>query len=304
MYFKILLTSICISNTFGLLLPCENVTKYLCTINKYYAEWKPPTTHTGRVTVVDTEFDLNHIINVDEEKHTIVIFLRLKLKWKDPRVKWKKTPWENMMYHTLHLPFDYPEVWVPQVHFSNAMELEKVDAFRDSKLNSFIFSDPYLFEYSESLKVKILCPMTFTDFPFDTQICTCRIRNWLDRVNEVFMNPPTVIDTKNVKLGLNGTPTMEEWSNLPFGVLIKPLRSTVEFEDGFNFSTAVVQIGDALVFSLLMLKKLYFYFFYRIETDYRWTFWTYRWILRTHCHFCCFVFGLVFHSTRNCEGYS
>ena len=242
MYLKILIVSICISNTFGLLLPCANVTKYLCTVDNYYAEWKPPFSFTKLISKVDTEFDLNHILNVNEEKHTITIFLRLKLRWTDPRVQWKKRPWENMLYHSLHLPVNYNEVWVPEVHFSNAMELEKVDAFRDSKLSSFIFFDPYIFEYSESLRIKILCPMTFTDFPFDRQICICRMRNWIDNDNEVFMNPPTVIDTKNVKLGLNGTPTLEEWSNLPFGVLIKPLRSTLEFEDGYNFSTAQVQI--------------------------------------------------------------
>ena len=122
------------------------------------------------------------------------------------------------------------------------MDLERAETFRNSKLQSFVFTEPHNFKYSEDFRMKILCPMSFTDFPFDKQVCLCAIRSLSDTINQVRMNAPTVIGSENTKIRYNDTPTLEHWSNLPFEVLIKPLESTFEVEDGKNFSTAQVEI--------------------------------------------------------------
>ena len=84
-----------VSNTFTAEIENCNKTDFpLCTTYKFYDKWKPPTSATNQLTRVDIEFDLNHISNVNEERHTITLFLKMSLSWDDPRVVWEKQPWE------------------------------------------------------------------------------------------------------------------------------------------------------------------------------------------------------------------
>ena len=92
-----------ISNVFTAKIQNCNDTDFIfCTGYDFYDKWKPPTSKTNDLTMVDMEFDLNHISNVNEDKHTITLFLKLTLSWDDPRIIWQKQLWE-WMYTKLNL---------------------------------------------------------------------------------------------------------------------------------------------------------------------------------------------------------
>ena len=63
-----------VTNVFAVKIENCNQTNFVfCTEYKFYDKWKPPTSKTNELTLVDIEFDLNHISNVNEHRHTITL---------------------------------------------------------------------------------------------------------------------------------------------------------------------------------------------------------------------------------------
>ena len=140
-------------------------------------------------------------------------------------------------------------IWSPSIYIGNALKSQNAKSFgvESTKLFSIWFSTPsQLLRYSEQFFTEISCDQVFNDFPFDLHSCTLDIKNWIGWNAVVQLNSPKIF---NYTLDQNGNEiggseiTYTNSNRLDYDFEFKSLPSDVFFENGYNYSKAVIEIN-------------------------------------------------------------
>lgn len=170
------------------------------TMKNYNKNVRPSANNTTS-TKVTLDIAIIKIILVEEKEEALTTNLWIRLYWKDNRLTWNETQFNNVDVMTLH-----PEkIWIPDIDLLNRVEgSDEIGSAEtrvqvDSKGNVWWLL-PSVFRSS--------CIIDIRYFPFDDQICSLMIGSWTYDEKELEIVPKYPI-ADIIKYHVNG-----EWTLL------------------------------------------------------------------------------------------
>ena len=173
------LTLILIHFTCGLIVPCDNSTfSSICSVSDLALKKDSGPPFWPSVTFVTPLLELREILEANEDKHTVKILVQLTLKWRDPRVTYKRDSHETDKININLDPSSNSDIWKPDLYFSNSVRVDGIFSFEQETLEflSYIIENS-LFLWTKVVISEFTCQMDFTDYPFDQQKCIWKMRN-------------------------------------------------------------------------------------------------------------------------------
>ena len=169
---------------------CDNVSVNdpvkMCTTYRNYSKSTFP---QPSPCFIETYVEIFDIKEVDENRQTIELVVRLQWLWNDTRLTFKFTdqnkpngfPWFHVK--------DYSEVWVPRINF-HAELYKKVR----TALTEFKMVYPNVITLNEFYNIEIGCDMKFQNYPFDAHDCNITFNTIGVKTDFIEMNPISVRD--------------------------------------------------------------------------------------------------------------
>ncbi|XP_068242654.1 glycine receptor subunit alphaZ1-like isoform X2 [Palaemon carinicauda] len=123
------------------------------------------------------------IFAIDEASMDITLEWYIRMYWTDHRLRpplryfRDSSPWINID------PAHTSQMWIPTVYIDHAKEITMPSLLVLPR--SHRITKQGLMRYSTSVITKIACPMDFTAYPFDKQICFMRLEGYQYRTFEV-----------------------------------------------------------------------------------------------------------------------
>ena len=212
----------------------DESTKELCYVTDTYLKNEPPKIPTP-VNLIVT---LKQILDVNEESHTVKLMVQMTSKWEDNRLNFPGLTQRQMKFNLEH---HLPEIWVPEIFYSNSVKVET-----DDKMTSLEYAywpgNKNWFLYTRLIRAEFSCAMEFESYPFDSQLCVWNLRNLHGRINQVKLNPPKLYSgPNNTETLVNQTANLNT-TNAAFDIQIQPLMSSQEVFRTQNFSQARIEI--------------------------------------------------------------
>ena len=175
----ILLINSIVQSSNGLILPCDNSTfSTICSVSDLVLKKDSGPPFLPNVTFVTPILELREIVEANEEKHTVTLLVQLTLKWRDPRVTYKRNSHESDINIKNLDPNTNSDVWKADLYFSNSIRVDSVFSFESESLEFLSYAiKNSLFVWTKVVLAEFSCSMDFKDYPFDKQMCIWKMRN-------------------------------------------------------------------------------------------------------------------------------
>ena len=207
--------------------------KEFCLKVDNYFKYQPP--QYPNLTTVHIEVILRDILMIDEEAHFMELVAYSNLKWMEPRIdiKWIGNQIARFTDEEMN------PLWKSLTHYTNAhtvsLRLKMWTATIEASKNQVWFKQIIIY------KLKFACSMDFSNYPFDSHLCTWRIRNLIENNESVQLVVDFVQEeTKNVS-GTVQEPLQIMSPNVQFDIEVFALPSDTEYSDGELKSIALIQ---------------------------------------------------------------
>lgn len=225
------------------LIPCSepNDAPSLCKLVPEYSRNIPPTTVPPMV--LSPKINLREVIQLDEIKKTISLYVDLYVAWQDKRLAMTaKNASKIPKWFHIH---DLDLVWNPTFSFGNVLNTQKVSMYGGEKIKSLWFQPPEYendLEYAEELIVTVSCNLDFANYPFDENECPFFFGDLEYTISDIVLNS-VKLSYHNLNTNESGDPIMILDANIPYNVKVwvKP-SFTHEYNDNEYSSTGIVLV--------------------------------------------------------------
>ncbi|XP_077992577.1 neuronal acetylcholine receptor subunit beta-2-like [Glandiceps talaboti] len=151
--------------------------KYLFT-NQTYDRSVRPVVDTSTPTLLELQFFLSQVLNVDEKLQTLKMNVWLTIRWRDEYMTWDPNDFGGI----LNFKISKDMLWMPDVWlYQNA----------DNKYEDFTLNSQCLVQHHGEVLwaapaiIKSHCKMDVWNFPFDKQSCSVSFGPWLHNASEI-----------------------------------------------------------------------------------------------------------------------
>ncbi|XP_070000286.1 glutamate-gated chloride channel alpha-like [Penaeus vannamei] len=149
-----------------------------------YDQYQFPTSEDGGPLPIWLSAKVRDIQNIDEENMDITIEWFIRLYWRDRRLSppehLAKGEWENIA------PDIAKHVWLPTTFIDHVKEVTKPSLLVAPE--SFRMQNDGLIRYSISVTTRVSCPMDFSAYPFDNQVCYFKMESYQFTAKQVSYN--------------------------------------------------------------------------------------------------------------------
>ncbi|XP_070542657.1 glycine receptor subunit alphaZ1-like isoform X1 [Ptychodera flava] len=125
----------------------------------------------GEPTTIHIDIHISRFDSIKEISMDFEMTIFLRMRWNDPRLRYNLT--------TSHIPpsaFMIDKIWIPDLFFTNEKHAYFHDVTRDNVLLRFFPNGDVL--YSVRLTLTLACPMRFSKFPLDRQLCYLQMESY------------------------------------------------------------------------------------------------------------------------------
>ena len=124
---------------------------------------------------IDTQIHLKEIYEVEEKDHTIHISAFMTFSWQDNRLNFTS----NTVTRADVDKHFIDNIWMPDFYIYEMKEMEGFNGVTTMRgLNVHKLGDSVKLLYSMEANVKFQCPLTFHEFPFETNVCKFRLTSY------------------------------------------------------------------------------------------------------------------------------
>lgn len=113
------------------------------------------------------------IVDIDENKQIMTLNLEMELVWRDTRLGWNKSQFENIE----HVFIPAKNLWKPDVYFLNTADTRGFFPERDDNFIA-VAHDSNCFFTLPIQNLKTICKSTSRNVPFDSINCSLIITSW------------------------------------------------------------------------------------------------------------------------------
>merc|ERR1719422_214091 len=122
--------------------------------------------------LINIRMDVDEVLEINEKENTITFSGYFNVDWNENRLVLDES-FQNEGSVLKPVEIDILEdLWKPNVFIYNLMSFEVITVL--SPLSGVWISGTKNVLYSQAVRIKLLCPMTFSSFPFDSQVCKFR----------------------------------------------------------------------------------------------------------------------------------
>ena len=122
--------------------------------------------------LINIRMDVDEVLEINEKENTITFSGYFNVDWNENRLVLDES-FQNEGSVLKPVEIDILEdLWKPNVFIYNLMSFEVITVL--SPLSGVWISGTKNVLYSQAVRIKLLCPMTFSSFPFDRQVCKFR----------------------------------------------------------------------------------------------------------------------------------
>ncbi|XP_042886404.1 glutamate-gated chloride channel alpha-like [Penaeus japonicus] len=164
-----------------------------------YDQFQFPPSRDGGPLPVWLSAKVRDIQKIDEENMDITIEWFIRLYWRDmrltPPAHLAKGEWENIA------PDITRYVWLPTTYIDHVKEVTKPSLLVSPE--SFRMQNDGLIRYSISVTTRVSCPMDFSAYPFDNQVCYFKMESYQFTAKQVSYNwfDPKIGRSPKIQLG-------------------------------------------------------------------------------------------------------
>ncbi|XP_064077978.1 gamma-aminobutyric acid receptor subunit pi-like [Macrobrachium nipponense] len=139
------------------------------------------------------------IQKIDEQNMELTIEWFIRLYWRDTGLTWPVHLPNDTWYNISPDIVNY--VWLPTTYIDHVKEITKPSLLIQPE--SFRMQNDGLIRYSMSLTTRVSCPMDFTAYPFDTQVCYFKMESYQFTSTEVTYewHNPIIERSNRIQLG-------------------------------------------------------------------------------------------------------
>ena len=236
-FFAILLFPLFLESVKGKLKQCTQEVKKnkICSVLDEYEDNIPPDP-----PVITIGIYVQDIVDINESKQTMTFLIDFVVWWKDKRL-FTSNGTDESSGSGLDISKHIKDVWVPEVSFSNSVEIEKAKGMKKSDLKKLwylfeMYNTYGLMQFYETFTTEFTCKMKFDKFPYDQHNCT---------LNALSLS--TNVKILQLYLSSNGTfdkshTIMLDSSGWPFDVHGNPILSSKSYNGNVTYSLALVQL--------------------------------------------------------------
>ncbi|CAF0749300.1 unnamed protein product [Brachionus calyciflorus] len=162
-------------------------------ISKLLRNYDPasrPVYNASTPVVIYFGFALIQICDMDERNQILTTNVWLEQEWKDERLIWNKSEYNNL--DKIRLPCN--RLWLPDIVLYNSAD-DYTEGYMQSK--AMVTNEGVVF-WPPPVKLRSSCKIDVTFFPFDDQICHLKFGSWTYSGLQVnVMNKSTTVDLSN-----------------------------------------------------------------------------------------------------------
>ena len=243
LFYVILLLSLSLEPVIGELVELKQCTEekkkdMICMVSDEYVTNVPPDPNT----TINIAINVRDIVDINESKQTLTFLIDFAVWWRDKRLSTSNgTDHLSPTGPGLDISNYMKDVWVPEVSFSNSVEIEKAKGMKKSDLKKLwylfeMYNTYGLMQFYETFTTEFTCKMKFDKFPYDQHNCT---------LNALSLS--TNVKILQLYLSSNGTfdkshTIMLDSSGWPFDVHGNPILSSKSYNGNVTYSLALVQL--------------------------------------------------------------
>ena len=127
--------------------------------------------------------DIDEVMQINDEDHSITISMYLNVDWQEPRLKMLPSFGASSRSKNSGKSGPVPtnvelieDLWLPNIFIYNLKTFKVIEVL--SKLSGLWIDSEKNVLYSQATQITIMCPMRFDKFPFDTQTCKFRVGSY------------------------------------------------------------------------------------------------------------------------------
>ena len=175
--------------------------------------------------LLNTEFRLAQIIDIDVEKNSIKFQGALLSIWEDPGVATST--------ETAFMVGDNFEslLWRPWIEFENLLSYQKTQLYGGTTSSSF-WKGKNRMIYGEDFQLTFFCRFRFIDYPFDSHECKLMYGEKTGDLNNVTIVPRNIW-IGNLEQKAENEPIILDDLPFPFAIVLKPLP-TITIHGNFH----------------------------------------------------------------------
>jgi hypothetical protein len=140
---------------------------------------------------INTTIEYQKIRMVDAKEQSIELDLTLRVKWKDPEIKFKFSTDDKENGGMVLSPEATSQIWIPDVHIKNRTYFKQDDEWK-SLISSNILTDTNDVELKYEMKFAVYCRFDHSTYPMDKQTCNVSIGSASN--SEIFVLDPAPVD--------------------------------------------------------------------------------------------------------------
>ncbi|XP_072042453.1 neuronal acetylcholine receptor subunit alpha-9-like [Amphiura filiformis] len=202
-----------------------------------------PVIYANTTTVVEMQFFVAQVLDVDERLETFKINAWLTMRWFDEYLMWD--PYDYQGLENFKIAKD--ELWMPDLWLYNNAGSRYEDYTANSQCSVFytgrvVWQSPAI--------IKTHCTMDVTNFPFDFQTCSVVFGPWQHTTDEILLN-----GSGSAELYLRSS---GEWEIISFNVSNRIQEYRIYADDPLEaysyveYSVALRRVPTYFVFYLIM----------------------------------------------------
>ncbi|XP_055945699.1 neuronal acetylcholine receptor subunit beta-3-like isoform X2 [Argiope bruennichi] len=141
-------------------------------------------------------FDVRHVMSLDEKFQTLTVEGVLMMKWKDERLKWDPSNYNNIKM----LRMKIQDIWVPDIY--SLFSVKKNDLYKDENvLPVQVYSNGTLKWYPPTV-FDVPCSAKYKHYPFDSHNCSIVFGAWTHNGFEISLETLDIpISSKSNAIG-------------------------------------------------------------------------------------------------------
>lgn len=142
--------------------------------------------HPGNSSATDVSINLyaNALLDITEKSETYTMDAYFRVRWQDPKLAWENLNLSDSFSAPEYLkfpPVDIPQLWLPDLYFSEALEIEPGTGTYFNEEYLRLYPDGRIL-WTRRLLMKNFCGMDFARLPFDKQSCNLTVETFGETV--------------------------------------------------------------------------------------------------------------------------
>ena len=150
----------------------EKKQQHVCIPEDYDSFALPSENGTNLIKI---RMDIDEVLEINDNENTITFSGYFNVEWNENRLvlddSFSGDDYKGSILKPIEIDI-LEDLWQPNVFIYNLVSFDVISVL--SPLSGVWISGSKNVLYSQAVKIKILCPMTFSSFPFDSQVCQFR----------------------------------------------------------------------------------------------------------------------------------